>query len=71
VGGFLVVFPWIDAWHLNHLPAFFPAVFSLWDDSYFRGAITGLGVANLLVALGQSFYLIRSLRIRSLRKNRV
>jgi hypothetical protein len=62
VGGFLSVFPWIDAWHLNHFRAFFPSASALWDDAYFRGAVTGLGIANLLVALGQSLHLIRSLR---------
>jgi hypothetical protein len=62
VGGFLAIFPWIDAWHLNHFRAFFPSASDLWDDAYFRGAVTGLGVANLLVALGQSLHLIRSLR---------
>jgi hypothetical protein len=62
VGGFLAIFPWIDAWHLNHFRAFFPSASDLWDDPYFRGALTGLGIANLLVALGQSLHLVRSLR---------
>ena len=52
VGGFLAIFPWIDAWHLNHFRAFFPSAAGLWDDAYFRGAVTGLGIADLLVALG-------------------
>jgi hypothetical protein len=62
IGGFLAVFPWIDAWRINNFRSFFPSMAPLWDDPYFRGAITGLGITNLLVALGQSVYLIRSLR---------
>ena len=61
-GAFLSVFPWIDAWHINHFRSFSPFVTAFWDDPYFRGAVTGLGVTNLLVALGQSIHLIRSLR---------
>src|ERR1700742_1968954 len=62
VGGFLAIFPWIDAWHLNHFRAYFPYASELWDDPYFRGAVTGLGVTNLLVAFGQFVHLIRSAR---------
>ena len=62
VGLFLAVFPWVDAWHLNHFRAFFPSASALWDDPYLKGAVTGLGVTNLFVALGQSVHLVRSLR---------
>ena len=40
IGAFLVVFPWMDSWSLNHLPSFFPsnqiAIQDLWDEPYFR-----------------------------------
>lgn len=62
VGGFLTVFPWLDAWQLNHFRAFFPSATELWDDPYFRGAISGLGLTNLLVALGQFIHFLQSLR---------
>jgi len=60
IGGFLVLFPWMEAWRLNHFPAFYPPLFGIWDDPYFRGAISGLGVVNILVAAWQTFYLLRS-----------
>jgi hypothetical protein len=60
VGGFLVVFPWMEAWRLNHFPALYPALSGIWDDPYFRGAITGLGAVNLLVAIGQTVHLLKS-----------
>jgi hypothetical protein len=57
VGAFLIVFPWMDAWHLNHFPALVPALFEIWDDPYFRGALSGLGVVNLFISFAQILYL--------------
>ena len=59
IGGFLVVFPWMEAWKLNHFPAFYPPLFGIWDDPYFRGAISGLGAVNILIAVWQTFSLLR------------
>jgi len=60
IGIFLVVFPWMDdAWKINYFPALFPRLHSLWLDPYFRGALTGLGVVNVYVALWE---LVRALR---------
>jgi hypothetical protein len=62
IGGFLVVFPWMEAWGLNHFPALYPPLFEIWDDPYFRGAVSGLGAVNLLIAVWQTFHLIRGSR---------
>jgi hypothetical protein len=62
LGGFLLLFPWREAWHLNHFPTLFPSFFDIWDSPYFRGAISGLGVVDLLIATSQSIYLFRSSR---------
>jgi len=63
IGSFLVVFPWMDSWTLNHLPSFFPsnqiAVQDLWDDPYFRGALSCLGLFNVYIALREVVLLIR------------
>jgi len=63
IGSFLVVFPWMDSWTLNHLPSFFPsnqiAVQDLWDDPYFRGALSCLGLFNVYIALREVIQLIR------------
>jgi hypothetical protein len=59
IGGFLVVFPWMEAWQLNHLRAMYPPLSGIWDDPYLRGAITGLGAVNLLVAIGQTVHLLK------------
>jgi hypothetical protein len=63
VGLFLIVFPWMDSWTLNHLPGFFAssqiAVQDLWDDPYFRGALSCLGIVNVYIALREVVQLIR------------
>ncbi len=53
IGAFLMVFPWMDAWGLNHFPSFYPPLFDIWDDPYFRGAVSGLGVVDVAIAIWQ------------------
>jgi len=63
IGVFLLVFPWLDSWSFNHLPSFLPEIRDqfqdLWDDPYFKGGVSGLGVLNILIAVRQISYLRR------------
>ena len=63
IGTFLVVFPWMDSWTLNHLPTFFPGheieLQDLWDEPYFRGSLSSLGFLNVYIALREALHLIR------------
>ncbi|HSR06158.1 MAG TPA: hypothetical protein VLM42_03330 [Bryobacteraceae bacterium] len=63
IGAFLVVFPWMDSWSLNHIPSFFAenqvAAQDVWDDPYFRSALSCLGALNVYIALRQIVQLIR------------
>jgi hypothetical protein len=59
IGLFLVVFPWMDSWDLNYFEDFFPSLRDTWDDPAFRGAVTGLGLINIYIAVVQIFDLIR------------
>ncbi len=63
IGSFLVVFPWMDSWSLNHLPGLFAsnqiAIQDLWDDPYFRGALSCLGLLNVYIAFREIVRLIR------------
>ena len=63
IGTFLVVFPWMDSWTLNHFPTFFPGheiqLQDLWDDPYFRGSLSCLGLLNVSIALRETLQLIR------------
>ena len=63
VGAFLLIFPWMDAWTLNHLPVMFPSVRDefqdVWDDPSFKAAISGLGALNLSIAFFRILGLFR------------
>ncbi len=53
VGAFLTVFPWTPQWDSNSLASLFPWLRDLWTSSYFRGAISGLGLLNIYISLGE------------------
>lgn len=59
IGLFLVVFPWMEAWNINHLQRWFPRLQDLWEDPYLRGALSGLGLVNVYIACGEVIRLIR------------
>jgi hypothetical protein len=52
LGCFLLFFPWMGpAWENN----FFSSMLhrGYWDNGYFRGAVSGLGVVNVYIALAE------------------
>ncbi|HUJ19993.1 MAG TPA: hypothetical protein VLX58_00670 [Bryobacteraceae bacterium] len=58
IGCFLLVFPWLgDVWQNN----FFSSLLrqGYWDNPYFRGAVSGLGVVNLYICFVEIFRLRR------------
>jgi hypothetical protein len=59
IGLFLTVFPWVDIWSLNYFSAWIPPLANVWDDPYFRGAITGLGLVNIYVACAEVLRIFR------------
>ena len=59
IGLFLAVFPWIDIWSLNYFPGWIPGLENIWDDPYFRGAVTGLGLVNIYLACAEVLRLFR------------
>ncbi len=59
IGLFLVVFPWMDTWTLNYFQGLLPSLQDIWDDSYFRGAVTGLGFVNIYIAFLEVIRLFR------------
>ena len=60
IGLFLVVFPWMDdAWSINYLQKLIPTLRSVWDDPYFRGALTGLGLVNIYISCLEMIRLFR------------
>jgi hypothetical protein len=57
IGLFLVIFPWTDYW--DNFAAFVHTLRPYLDNMYVRGAISGLGIVNLYISLGEVFRLRR------------
>jgi hypothetical protein len=53
VGLFLLLFPWMEYWDHNWLASLAPWVHDVWDSAYFRGAVSGLGLVNIYIALAE------------------
>jgi len=65
LGLFLLVYPWTDAWADNYFSVAVPdsALSSwraLWNNSYVRGAVSGLGLVNLWIAVAEVFRMFAS-----------
>jgi hypothetical protein len=59
LGLFLLVFPWLRSWNMSWVPVHSPEFAELWVSPYFRGALSGLGLLNIYIALAE---LLRQLR---------
>lgn len=53
LGLFLLVFPWMPHWGASWVPLHWPSFSSVWMSRYFRGALSGLGLLNIYVALAE------------------
>jgi hypothetical protein len=51
VGLFLIVFPWMDFWADNALLYSYPFLKPIFLNSFFRGAVAGLGLANIVLGV--------------------
>jgi hypothetical protein len=49
VGLVLIFFPWMQLWESNWLLNLSPQLKFLFLNNFFRGAVSGLGVANLIL----------------------
>jgi hypothetical protein len=61
LGLFLLIFPWLSNWDLSWIPVHSPKLSNLWMSHYFRGALSGLGILNIYVALAEAVKQIKSL----------
>ena len=53
VGVFLLLVPWSAIWERNYFLQAYPALGKLILDPMFRGAVSGLGVANIYLGLNE------------------
>ena len=62
VGIFLLVFPWMRLWDQNLLLQYSSYVRFLFLNDFFRGAVSGLGVANLILGVWEIAHFQRYFR---------
>jgi len=62
VGIFLLLFPWVAMWEQNSILTLYPALRSVILNDFFRGAVSGLGVSNLLLGVWEIAHFSRYFR---------
>ena len=57
VGLFLMILPWYGmAWENNYFLASWPSLKGLLMSPYIRGAVTGLGLLNIFLGIGEAWH---------------
>jgi hypothetical protein len=51
LGLMLILLPWSDMWDINYFLYQYPALGLIMKNPYLRGAVSGLGLMNVLFAL--------------------
>lgn len=51
IGIFLLVLPWLRLWEKNILLSYYPYLRLIVLDNFVRGAVSGLGAANLILGV--------------------
>ena len=59
LGLFLMIYPWTDRWAENYFSWIGPVRWQanwheVWDNNYVRGAIAGLGLVNIWIAVAEA-----------------
>lgn len=62
VGTLLALLPWLPSWDMNYFSGSSRGWYSVWMNSYFRGAISGVGVLNLYLSFLELLGLARGSR---------
>ena len=61
LGLFLLVFPWLKNWDMSWIPVHSPRLATIWMSPYFRGALSGLGLLNIYVAVLEAVRQLRAI----------
>jgi hypothetical protein len=62
VGLLLLFVPWSPFWERNHFAALVPALGWMTKNFFVRGAVSGLGLVNLVAAVAELFSVFTSRR---------
>ena len=63
IGFILIVVPWSAYWDRNYFAQALPPVHALITNNFVRGAVSGLGLLNVVMALVEIFRLVARRRI--------
>ncbi len=58
----LILIPWSTFWERNYFAAVIPGLEAVLGNPFVRGAVSGLGLVNVLAALGELLDLIGARR---------
>jgi hypothetical protein len=64
VGLVLAVVPWSAYWERNYFAGVLPVLHAIITNSFFRGAVSGLGLVNLAAAVAELRSLLAGRRMR-------
>lgn len=64
VGLVLAVVPWSAYWERNYFADILPVLHAIITNSFFRGAVSGLGLVNLAAAIAELRSLLAGRRMR-------
>ena len=53
IGFVLLVVPWSSYWDRNFFSQAWPPLHAILTSNYVRGAVSGLGIVNVMVAVGE------------------
>jgi len=70
IGVFLFAFPWVALWNKNYFVSHFPLVASIARNYFLRGAVSGLGLADIWLAFHELWRFRRELGLVSSRSGR-
>jgi len=62
VGVFLLFLPWLGIWENNYLLYLYPKIRPVVANSFFKGAVLGLGIVNILIGLQEIAYFRKNSR---------
>ena len=61
IGLFLLIFPWTETWMLSELQDKTPLLQELWQNSFVRSGLSGLGVLNIYLAINDFLRTLRGI----------
>lgn len=55
-GMFLLLLPWMSFWDANYLTYLYPQILPVITNPFFKGAVLGLGIVNLMIGIHEIVY---------------